>query len=588
MDSTNEGYKNKYEIIKRIGRGQYTEVYQAKNKTTKELNAIKIIKLDDIKEQIERENLPENIDNKLKEYIEGIKNEILNMQICSENNENSVKFYESFISKNEFVIVLELCDESLTKYLIRKKECFNIKEISEILSQLNKTFKIMQEKKIVHRDLKPDNILIKFENKKIIVKLCDYGISKIGNFTRLNTHTGTTYYMAPEIMELTEENNYNYKCDLWSLGIIIYELCFKEKPYKGITEHAILKEIKIFGKDRLKSTGDKILDDLIRRLLEKNPINRLTWEEYFNHPFFSQITMIYKRKFKEENEIKIFGHDFVNKNFNECKIEYKGKNYPLEEYFQINKDEDFYQITLNGVLDSTFSMFYLCESLEAITDISKWNTNNITDMSYMFYGCNSLISLPDISKWNTNKVTNLSYMFYGCKSLISLPDISKWNTKNVVDMSGIFYYCSSLNSLPDISKWDTINVNKMTGMFYYCESLISLPDISIWNLKNVTNISYMFRQCRSLKYLPDISKWNTNNISNMSELFYHCDSLISLPDISKWDTNNVEDMNNMFSYCNSLKSMPEISKWDINNVINKSNMFYGCNNFFKYKFKIFK
>ena len=48
-------------------------------------------------------------------------------------------------------------------------------------------------------------------------------------------------------------------------------------------------------------------------------------------------------------------------------------------------------------------------------------------MSYMFYGCKSLISLSDISNWNTNNVTNMSFMFFGCKSLISLPDISNWN-----------------------------------------------------------------------------------------------------------------------------------------------------------------
>ena len=53
----------------------------------------------------------------------------------------------------------------------------------------------------------------------------------------------------------------------------------------------------------------------------------------------------------------------------------------------------------------------------------------------MFYGCSSLSSLPDISKWNTNNVTDMSWMFLGCPSLSSLPDISKWTTKNVKDMS---------------------------------------------------------------------------------------------------------------------------------------------------------
>ena len=47
-------------------------------------------------------------------------------------------------------------------------------------------------------------------------------------------------------------------------------------------------------------------------------------------------------------------------------------------------------------------MFSKCESLSSLSNISKWNTNNVNDMRYMFYGCKSLSSLPDISKWNTN------------------------------------------------------------------------------------------------------------------------------------------------------------------------------------------
>ena len=68
--------------------------------------------------------------------------------------------------------------------------------------------------------------------------------------------------------------------------------------------------------------------------------------------------------------------------------------------------------------------------------------NRITNMMGMFYKCNSLISLPDISKWNTSNVNNMSWMFTECKSLISLPDISNWNTSNVNDMSRMFYECN--------------------------------------------------------------------------------------------------------------------------------------------------
>ena len=245
----------------------------------------------------------------------------------------------------------------------KKCDVFNIREIYDILIQLNKTFKIMKENKIVHRDLKPDNILIKYINDKYIVKLCDYGISKIGNFTKLKTRTGTTFYMSPEIMELKEDNIYTYKCDLWSLGIIIYELSFKERPYKGMTEHSIIENINRFGKKKFKKTGDNNLNDLIYKLIENDPEKRLSWDEYFNHPFFksfynNEMNIIYE-KLKNEEKIKIFGREFVDSNKKNCKIIYKEKEYELTEFFEIEEMDDILEIKLIA-------------------------NNDITDMSHMF------------------------------------------------------------------------------------------------------------------------------------------------------------------------------------------------------------
>ena len=62
----------------------------------------------------------------------------------------------------------------------------------------------------------------------------------------------------------------------------------------------------------------------------------------------------------------------------------------------------------------------------------------------MFYGCSSILSLPDISKWNINNVKNMSYMFNGCSSLICIPDISKWNTNNATNMSNMFSQCLNI------------------------------------------------------------------------------------------------------------------------------------------------
>ena len=89
--------------------------------------------------------------------------------------------------------------------------------------------------------------------------------------------------MAPEILEGKEYNN---KCDLWSLGIIIYNLYFKKMPYKGDTIIAVFNNIKASEKKVLEKTGDENLDDLIDKLLEVNPEKRISWKDYFEHKFF--------------------------------------------------------------------------------------------------------------------------------------------------------------------------------------------------------------------------------------------------------------------------------------------------------------
>ena len=180
----------------------------------------------------------------------------------------------------------------------------------------------------------------------------------------------------------------------------------------------------------------------------------------------SEINIIYD--VKGENEIKIFGAEFVENNKNICKMIIDNKEYEIEENYHVDSNNNTkLKIKLKGI-------------------------NNVTNMSCIFLGCSSISSLPDISKLNTNHVTDLSYMFYECSSLSSIPDISKWNTNNVTNMSCIFLGCSSLLSLPDISKWSTNNVTNISYMFNSCSSLSSIPDISIWNTNKVTNMSWIF------------------------------------------------------------------------------------------------
>ena len=122
---------------------------------------------------------------------------------------------------------------------------------------------------------------------------------------------------------------------------------------------------------------------------------------------------------------------------------------------------------------------YKCESSSSASQYQyNWNSNNVIDMSFMFYNCESLKFLPDLSNLNPGNVTKMSNIFANCGKLLSIPDISKWNTENDTDMSLMFNYCRKLKSLPDISKWNTCNVTNMIDMFDNCHSLLSLPDIS--------------------------------------------------------------------------------------------------------------
>ena len=271
-----EDYNNYYETMERIGRGPFGYVYKVKDKKTNEFKAIKIIEIDNY----------DGIGND--KEIECIMNEIKNMKKCSEYNKFSVKFYEYFKNKTEFIIVMELCDDNLGNILRKRKKGFSSKEIQKMMIELNETFKIMVNNKIVHRDIKLENILIKYvdnEPNNFICKLAGYGISEdITNSGFCIDHVGTGLIMAPEILEGKEK--YDNKCDLWSIGVLIYQLYFNEFPYKASTEVAILNNIKKLGQKVIKNTDNEDLDNLIRGLLVYDTDKRLSWDKYFEHPFF--------------------------------------------------------------------------------------------------------------------------------------------------------------------------------------------------------------------------------------------------------------------------------------------------------------
>jgi len=263
--------------------------------------AIKKIKIERLKDDIKQSKVSNIItEEDIKPEIEKFNKELENMKICQ--CENSVKIFDYYYkideseNEKEFIIIMELCDETLFHELCNIKsdiQGFNSNQIRDILKQLNNVFKIMNKNKIAHRDIKLNNILIKYLNKKknkFKVLLSDYGISnRLLTLTgKFSTHVGNLLIMAPEILKMED---YNEKCDLWSLGVNIYQLYTKKLPYNSTFEMGILKEIKEKKQSVLDliPEEDALLKDLLSKLLVEDPEKRISWEEYFAHPFFGEI-----------------------------------------------------------------------------------------------------------------------------------------------------------------------------------------------------------------------------------------------------------------------------------------------------------
>ena len=279
-----------YEIIEDIKKNVYTSVHKARIKNKNypvDMVAIKLIHKDILKEEIKLNLMVDKITEE--DFIPQIvkfNKEIKNMEKCQ--CENSVEIYDYFDTEKDFVIIMELCDDTLIHELAKTNSGFNVEEIKDILLQLNNVFKRMHEYKISHRDIKLNNILIKYLNEektKFKILLSDYGISnQLSQMTtKYQTYAGTQIIMAPEILS---GEKYNDKCDLWFLGVIIYQLKTKKLPYVGKFDKLILKEIDKLGQTVLDIIDDTKLKDLLSKLLVKDPNKRISWDEYFEHSFF--------------------------------------------------------------------------------------------------------------------------------------------------------------------------------------------------------------------------------------------------------------------------------------------------------------
>jgi serine/threonine protein kinase len=156
------------------------------------------------------------------------------------------------------------------------------KESVEIFEQIIKGVRVLTEHSLIHRDLKPENILI----KNGVYKISDFGLTKKADLTcqqKLIDICGTPIYMAPELLF---KKPYTAKCDIWSLGLILYEMIYGSTPWpiKCINNYknALKKYPLSFPFDVRIGKETK---DFLKRSLVVDDSKRMDWKELYEHPF---------------------------------------------------------------------------------------------------------------------------------------------------------------------------------------------------------------------------------------------------------------------------------------------------------------
>ena len=247
-----------YKKIQLIYSNSYSNFYNAKNKLTNENVGIKEI----LKSKINKKDFLGKI-----EIMKNLK------------SDKSVKLIDIIETESSYYMILEFCFLSLEEYLKERKTPLSIDEVGNILLELNEYFKEMNDKKLIHGNLKFSNILLSINKSKIDkidFKISDFGLSKKIEENKINSFN-TSKIIAPEVLK-GDEKSICDKSDIWSLGIIIYYMIFNEYPYNEFNEIESNKKIKKFG--------NKYIDHLLKKMLIMDINKRITWKEYFKHPFF--------------------------------------------------------------------------------------------------------------------------------------------------------------------------------------------------------------------------------------------------------------------------------------------------------------
>ena len=270
---------NDFELGNILGKGSFASVILVTRKIDRKIYAMKRINISkmDIKER------------------EGTLNEI--RILASLSHPNIIGYKEAFFDENSKTlnIVMEYADDGdidkKIKDNLKKSNMFSEETLWSWIIQILEGLKYLHDNKIMHRDLKCANL---FLMKTGLLKLGDLNVSKIAKLGIAQTQTGTPYYISPEVWE---EKPYDYKCDIWSVGCIIYEMCTLRPPFRGTSLKELYKNIKNGYYIPISNYYSKDMKDLISMMLVVDSHKRASADDLLN----SNIVKKWIKKIKNVN-----------------------------------------------------------------------------------------------------------------------------------------------------------------------------------------------------------------------------------------------------------------------------------------------
>ena len=250
----------RYEILGTLGKGAMGHVYKGVDPAINRPVALKTIRLDFVNDIEEMEELKERL--------------FREAQAAGKlSHPNIVTIYDVGSEDQLQYIAMEYLEGRTLEDLIKKKTKLNFKIISKIITQICNALEYAHNKGIVHRDIKPANIMI---TSSYEVKLLDYGIARVdsNSMTKTGIAMGTPNYISPEQLR---GQSVDSRADLFSLGVVIYELLVGRRPFKGENITSLIYSVMNHEPEKPSNLNPQIpllFDHIVSRALQKNPDER--------------------------------------------------------------------------------------------------------------------------------------------------------------------------------------------------------------------------------------------------------------------------------------------------------------------------